>query len=614
MGSNLSKFSRFFTSSVTSSAQRSARGVGLASRCVLIGACFLPATGALAQSAAPAPVIFDQNIAPVSHTFGDSFATRPPKVAPPTQLPPGQSTDILQSGQTAGAVIAPRQSNQPILPPRTSPNRRGLLNQGRMVTAGFGRPFRQQDDQGDSLPDPFGENQSRPAPPKNDSTPAPRQPGAATVVSPQDSGELPPDIFADPFKNERRNDGTMPNRQPSIEIPNTTEPAPKGLTPEYDLPDVNPRQPKDARTPANPFERPAPDADQEEPIDYQPSNGFGGVRSQSNVYRPPTSPPYQTPGAYPTPALDGGPYYVPAYEAIPGTEQPLVALPMESPQSVLQSPTPRLFQPVVPSNVAAPANQVYSTEHASIASEQLSADCQTCDYGSGCSTPARRLSLFNKVKRDLLDDLCFDDQGYQACEQSCNPCDACPVFYFGFQGGWNDATDVVSRRGSELETGSGSAFMFALGRMNGRNLRTEVELSFRDNPFESLLTPTARTDVSGDLRTFSGMANAYWEFVDFPSGRLKPYVGGGVGFTSMTTTLLDAGGNSLLDDNAGNSSSFAYQWMAGLNYKFNNNLDLYGEYRFLDVDSFRLDSSADSVTGNFDYSAASIGAGLRLKF
>ena len=238
-----------------------------------------------------------------------------------------------------------------------------------------------------------------------------------------------------------------------------------------------------------------------------------------------------------------------------------------------------------------------------------------------------RRGLWTKIQKDLKRDWGFGD--YQSCLDAgnCNGCSSdcglscgsccdteCPVFYIGFQGAWNDVFDVANDQGSELELDDGSAFFFSLGRMNGRNLRTEIELSFRSNDISALLTPDAELPATGQLQTFSGMANLYWEFVNFPTGRLKPYIGGGVGFLSVSSDLRLTSDQSPVDDSTASTSSFAYQWMAGVNYKVSNHLDLYGEYRFVDAESFGISSDRDDLSGNFGYSANSVGGGLRWKF
>ena len=54
--------------------------------------------------------------------------------------------------------------------------------------------------------------------------------------------------------------------------------------------------------------------------------------------------------------------------------------------------------------------------------------------------------------------------------------------------------------------------------------------------------------------------------------------------------------------------------MAGLNYGASDHMDLFAEYRFLEADAFRMESSVSSLTGNYDYRSQGVGFGFRWKF
>ena len=581
--------------------------------------------------------------------------------------------DVLPSqtnvARLAANTFSPRQAqNSARIIHSQHANRRSLVGRGRLVTTGFRqepgvlgslpqKPSRTVLQKEDKPQDFFGENQPVPTIPRNDTSqiPVPSTPQSKQL----EDGELPNDVFENPFDKERR---TEPDKR-SVEIPNQ-------LLPELpdDPKEDTPRNSDQQETP-NPF-IPQKNDRIDNQIDYQTGRGIGRgfntTRSRSNVYRPPGS--GRRPAPDNTSEPDNGVYFVPAYDPIPGTHRSILAPPTtiapehrawQQPGWVNQhTPQPPQYQPpqyqppqyqppqyqppqyqppqyqppqyqppqyqrppvppIAPPQYASapvhPQQQVYSPvvePPASVA------------FGSkGPITPVRR-GLLGKIKHDLKRDWGFGD--YQSCLDAgncsgCNTgcgasCDAkCPVFYFGFQGAWNDAFDVANGQGTELELDDGSAFFFSLGRMNGRNLRTEIELSFRNNDISSLLTPNAELPATGELQTFTGMANLYWEFVDFPTGRLKPYIGGGVGFTSVSSDFRLASDPSSLDDSTESNSSFAYQWMAGVNYKVSNHLDLYGEYRFLDVESFGISSDRDELSDDFGYSANSIGVGLRWKF
>ena len=603
------------------------------------------------------------------------------------------------------APITPRNSARIVKPqPAFSPqarqatvNRRALIGQGRMISTGYRqqpgvlgslpqRPDKtilqkQEDD-----PDFFGENQPTPLPPRDDFPTVPRSdtPENSGTREPQ-QGELPPEIFRDPFKNERQ-----PEPKPPVEIPGQALPAP----PKKDTPKDTPknREPDDPETQENrnPF---LPESKIDDEIDYQPGRGFGATPSQSNVYRAPDS----------SDALESndGVYFVPAYDPIPGTHQSTLAPPatiapgqfgQQPPawpnqyapqyqhptfgQSQYQPPQfgqpqfappqfgqpphqppqyqppqygqPQYGQPLYaqppyqqPPQFAQPYSpqpqygQPQYGQPLFLATPEIPAEQQVyspvvqpladpaCNP-QGPMTTARR-ALLAKVTNDLKRDWDFGD--YESCQDcgNCRGCNGnsnsgcgcntdCPVFYLGFQAAWNDAFDIGNDLGTEINVDDGSAFFFSFGRMNGRNLRTEIELSFRDNDISSVLTPTGELPFTGQLQNFSGMANAYWEFVRSPTGRLKPYIGVGVGFTSISSDLRLTTAQSPTEDQSSSSSSFAYQWMAGLNFKVNNHLDLYGEYRFFDADNFTVDSDNDALSGNFGYSANSVGGGLRWKF
>ena len=592
----------------------------------------------------------------------------------------------------ASNTVSPRQvqnsariiRSQPVFVPpvrqQATANRRALVGRGRMVSAGFrqepgvlgglppqpSRTVLQRQDEQQGF---FGEDQPVPTIPRNDNSPIP----APQTPQPKrlQDGELPAELFQNPFDKERRPE---PDKR-SVEIPGQLLPEPPRDTPRNDkeMPRNDEEMPRnDEKEPRNSTQKQAPNPflpdkkqNVDNPINYQSGRGFNTTRSRSNVYRAPGSDKTSQPENNNS---NQGVYFVPAYDPIPGTHQSTLAPPTtiapgyhpwqqpalanqhappppqyqhpqyqhpqyqhpqyqppqyqqpqyQHPQYQLP-PTPHAHpQHFAPTPALNPQQQVYSPVVQPPANLALGR--------KGPMTPIRR-GLLGKIHQDLKRDWGFGD--YQSCLDAGNcggcstdcgascgsSCDTkCPVFYIGFQAAWNDAFDVANDQGSELQLDDGSAFFFSLGRMNGRNLRTEIELSFRSNDIGSLVTPDAELAATGQLQTFSGMANLYWEFVDFPTGRLKPYFGGGVGFLSVSSDLRLTSDPSSLDDSTASTSSFAYQWMAGVNYKVSNHLDLYGEYRFVDAESFGISSDRDDLSGNFGYSANSVGGGLRWKF
>ena len=208
------------------------------------------------------------------------------------------------------------------------------------------------------------------------------------------------------------------------------------------------------------------------------------------------------------------------------------------------------------------------------------------------------------------------------CDNICSNYTSC---YIGLFGGWADLNDLVTRgeigSGIYMEDG-GYVFGATLGQIQGRNLRTELEVSYRNININGMRldgnVPSQVVGVNGDFGALAGMLNAYWEFVDFGSANIKPYIGGGVGFALARPDLIQADGSEAVINDS--ESSFAWQYMAGLNYKASPILDAFVEYRYFAADSFRLDTEIPEVagfgngSGPFDYRSSAVLFGLRARF
>jgi len=72
------------------------------------------------------------------------------------------------------------------------------------------------------------------------------------------------------------------------------------------------------------------------------------------------------------------------------------------------------------------------------------------------------------------------------------------------------------------------AAMATLGYSYSNNLRSEIELSWRQNDVSKVGTASG----SGDFTTINPMLNLYYDFPGF--GRWTPYVGGGVGLANLS--------------------------------------------------------------------------------
>ena len=191
---------------------------------------------------------------------------------------------------------------------------------------------------------------------------------------------------------------------------------------------------------------------------------------------------------------------------------------------------------------------------------------------------------------------------------------ALPNFYFSFFGGWSNLRDLTSNSGlGDFQTEDGSLFGIALGRRNGRNLRTELELASRNYDVSGFSDGSTLTPLTGEVTAFSGMANAYWEFTNVRTRLIKPYVGVGVGFIAVDNDINDLNSMSIIDPNSEDDTSLAFQYMIGLNYKAYRNVDLFAEYRYLEADTFRIDTTV-GTSDRFSFQTDNVVLGLRWKF
>ncbi|MCH2182754.1 MAG: outer membrane beta-barrel protein [Mariniblastus sp.] len=155
----------------------------------------------------------------------------------------------------------------------------------------------------------------------------------------------------------------------------------------------------------------------------------------------------------------------------------------------------------------------------------------------------------------------------------------------------------------------------AAGQIRGPHLRTEIELSFRSNRAEQLTLSqpqsSAQFPLEGKLNSMAGMANAYWEFVGFPLRDLKPYIGGGVGFSLFQSDLVYAN-QPVLDATFETDSAVAYQGMAGLNWCTGPGTSLFLEYRYFG--SSPMVYKVGALVNRFEYRTDNVFVGVRFKF
>jgi opacity protein-like surface antigen len=168
---------------------------------------------------------------------------------------------------------------------------------------------------------------------------------------------------------------------------------------------------------------------------------------------------------------------------------------------------------------------------------------------------------------------------------------------------------------------------FSLGGVLGYDFgifRVDGELAFRHNEAEKVGNLSLETadlfGSSADSTTsvFSYMINGY---IDLPTGGpLKPFIGGGIGFASVSVDWVTPGvfpfsEIPLADDS---DTGFAYQISAGLGYEINPRVTLTFTFRHFATEELQMDLDPASPFGalpfRIDYQSNEINFGARIMF
>ncbi len=174
----------------------------------------------------------------------------------------------------------------------------------------------------------------------------------------------------------------------------------------------------------------------------------------------------------------------------------------------------------------------------------------------------------------------------------------------------------------------------AVGRRFG-SLRGEIEVGYQRNGVGShgnvraagialanedagvLITGSANLGVTvgdlvadgqGDLSTLFLMANMYYDLDTGTS--FKPYVGvgAGIGFVDVSFSPSAVG---IIDDN---TTSFAYQAMAGVAYEVSPSVEIFAGYRYRATLDAEVDVALFPATLEVENRASNVEAGIRVSF
>ena len=188
--------------------------------------------------------------------------------------------------------------------------------------------------------------------------------------------------------------------------------------------------------------------------------------------------------------------------------------------------------------------------------------------------------------------------------------------YVGIHGMWTDLKDLdfqVAPGSIDSQFDSGTGFGITLGRSFDQ-LRGEVEYSSRKNDIKSHALNGGATlaGSKGEAKSDAFMLNGYYDFAT--SSAFVPYLGAGVGMAKVK--FDDFGVNAISDVLNDSESQFAYQFMAGGEYRFTENWGLFAEYRYFATEDVDVNTSTATggVSNSIAYKTNNILVGARFRF
>ncbi|MBX2833929.1 MAG: outer membrane beta-barrel protein [Micavibrio sp.] len=162
------------------------------------------------------------------------------------------------------------------------------------------------------------------------------------------------------------------------------------------------------------------------------------------------------------------------------------------------------------------------------------------------------------------------------------------LYFAGYLGlntyGEQDFAESTTNTSGAFQVDNTTSFGGALGLRLNRNLRAEAELSYRNAEIQSMnINGFGNFDAGGEFNSTFAFLNLYYD-VDVP-WKIKPFVGGGVGYGWHDGEISDVSGIATSD--SGSAANFAYNIGGGLKYRPRPDMAFTGSYRY--VDSFDLD-------------------------
>ncbi len=178
--------------------------------------------------------------------------------------------------------------------------------------------------------------------------------------------------------------------------------------------------------------------------------------------------------------------------------------------------------------------------------------------------------------------------------------------YFGVFGGWVIPQSMnwksnVTGASTDLSLDNSGMLGMKVGYIvpQARALALEFEWNymFQQN-IPTQVTPNGVTE-SGNVYLNNFMFNL---ILRYPEGRIHPYVGGGIGASSMNIQNTEAIGGTIVNIANETATGFAWQFLAGLNFDIAPNLSADLGYRY-----FGTNPSFTAINVNYKTQAVTVG-------
>lgn len=192
--------------------------------------------------------------------------------------------------------------------------------------------------------------------------------------------------------------------------------------------------------------------------------------------------------------------------------------------------------------------------------------------------------------------------------EDCCECFITEGFYLGAFGGatwYRDhflETDTPAGALGQVRRDLGFNLGGFLGYRCCNGLRLEAELAFRDNDFDRVILyhsagsgETSMELTNGEFESLSFMGNIIYECTFMACDTcLRPYFGVGFGAAKLETQFSTTVDTVTLDRND-DKTQFAYQFIIGIAYPYNDCIDMSFEYRYFnaDIDDYTVDTGSE---------------------